>query len=119
MLETDARWSVAEWNRKWRWAWCNGEGGVNFRLWPWAPRAQIELQVRGITPRTLEVWHKQTRVWQGAIGDRPQWIRLPELPMERGNLRLELRSENVKTAEGEANPAPTISFACYGARLVQ
>ena len=118
VLETDARWSVAEWNSKWRWAWCNGAGGVNFRIWPWAPRARLELQVRGITPRPLEVWHNQVRVWRGQIGDRPQWIRLPELPVNRGNLKLELRSEAPTAADGAANTARDISFACYGARLV-
>ena len=118
LLETDARWKVAEWNSKWRWAWCNGVGGVNFRIWPWVPRARVELQVRGITPRALEVWQNQTRVWRGQIGDQPQWIRLPELPVERGNLRLELRSEAPATGEGEANTARDISFACFGARLV-
>ena len=119
VLETDARWSVAEWNSKWRWAWCNGTGGVTFRIWPWAPQARVELQVRGVTPRSLEVWHNQKRVWQGQIGDRPQWIRLPELPVERGNLRLELRSEAPPAGEGEANTARDISFACFGARLAK
>ena len=31
VLETDERWSVAEWNSKWRWSWCNGEGALSFR----------------------------------------------------------------------------------------
>jgi hypothetical protein len=119
LLETDARWSVAEWNSKWRWAWCNGSGGLDIRIWPWAPQARVELQVRGVTPRSLEVWHRQVRVWQGQIGDRPQWIRLPELPFERGRLQLELRSEAPAAGEGEANTARDISFACYDARLAK
>jgi len=119
LLETDARWSVAEWNSKWRWAWCNGKGGVNIRIWPWAPKARVELQLRGVTPRSLEVWHNQIRVWRGQIGDRPQWIRLPELPVERGNLKLELRSEAPPAGEGEANTARSISFACFDARLAK
>ena len=119
VLETDARWSVAEWNSKWRWSWCNGVGGLNFRIWPWAPSARVELLVRGVTPRSLEVWHDQVRVWRGQIGDRPQWIRLPELPVARGNLKLELRSEAPAAGEGEANTARSISFACYGARLAK
>jgi hypothetical protein len=119
VLETDSRWSVAEWNNKWRRAWCNRTGGVNFRIWPWVPRARVELQVRGVTPRPLEVWHNQVRVWRGQIGDRPQWIRLPELPVERGNLKLELRSEAPAAGEGVDNTARDISFACYGAQLAQ
>jgi len=119
LFETDARWSVAEWNSKWRWAWCKGTGGVNVRIWPWAPMARVELQVRGVTPRSLEVWHNQTRVWRGQIGDRPQWIRLPELPLVQGSLQLELRSEAPATGEGEANTARSVSFACFDARLVK
>ncbi|HEX2861731.1 MAG TPA: hypothetical protein VHN79_08825, partial [Lacunisphaera sp.] len=119
VLETDARWSVAEWNRKWRWSWSEGEGGVSFRIWPHRPHVRVELQVRGITPRELEVRHAGVTVWQGRIGDRPRWITLPELPMIRGRLDLELRSETPATQEGVDNTARGISFACFGARLVE
>lgn len=119
VLQTDQRWSVAEWNHKWRWAWCNGVGGLDFRTWPWRSEALVELQVRGITPRILEVWHANTRVWRGEIGDRPQWIRLPVLPVARGHLVLELRSETPATDEGADNTARTISFACFNVRLAE
>lgn len=119
VLETDARWSVAEWNSKWRWSWSEGEGGLAFRIWPHQPKVQVELQVRGITPRELEVRHAGVTVWRGPIGDRPQWITLPELPMERGRLELELRSDTPATREGAANTARGISFACFGARMVE
>jgi hypothetical protein len=119
VLETDARWSVAEWNSKWRWSWCDGEGGLIFRIWPHEPRVRVELQVRGITPRELEVRHANVTVWRGPIGDRPQWITLPELPLERGRLDLELRSSMPPTQEGADNTARGISFACFGARLAE
>lgn len=119
LLETDARWHVAEWNRKWRWSWCDGVGGLDFRIWPWRSRVQVELQVRGVTPRALEVWHGNARVWQGQIGDRPQWIRLPELPVARGHLILELRSEAPPSPEGAGSTARGISFACYDVRLAE
>jgi hypothetical protein len=80
---------------------------------------RVELQVRGVTPRELEVRQGGATVWRGQIGDRPQWIALPELPAERGRLQLELRSSAPSTAEGVANTARGISFACYGARLVE
>ncbi|HEY8994582.1 MAG TPA: hypothetical protein VIM71_07975 [Lacunisphaera sp.] len=119
VLETDARWSVAEWNRKWRWAWCDGDGAVTFRIWPHVPQVRVELQVRGVTPRELEVRHAGAVVWHGHIGDRPQWIALPELPTVRGRLELELRSETPPAQEGVANTARGISFACFGARLAE
>lgn len=118
VLETDARWSVAEWNSKWRWAWCAGEGGVTLETWPRRARAKIELQVRGVTPRELEVLHAGTVVWRGAIGDRPQWVSLPELPLADGRIAFELRSIAPATAEGANNTARSISFACYAARVV-
>jgi hypothetical protein len=117
VLETDARWAVAEWNARWRWAWCYGEGDVTYRLWPKRATVTLELQVRGITPRPLEVWHAGQRVWQGPIGDHPQWISLPALPTEQGHLTLTLRSPGAAAAEGADNTARTISFACFGARL--
>ncbi|HWA25257.1 MAG TPA: hypothetical protein VG734_06230 [Lacunisphaera sp.] len=119
VLETDQRWQVAEWNSKWRWSWCDEAGGVRLRIWPWPDRARVQLQVRGITPRELEVWHDGTQVWQGSIGDRPEWITLPELPVTRGNLVLELRSAGPSTPDGAAGRERTISFACFGARLVE
>lgn len=119
VLETDGRWSVAEWNHKWRWAWCEGKGGLSFRVWPHQPQVRMELQVRGVTPRELEVRHAGVTVWQGRIGDRPEWITLPELPAERGRVELELHSPMSPAQEGVANTARGISFACFGARLVE
>ena len=119
LLETDDRWSVAEWNRKHRWAWSAGEGGLSFRMWPHRPQARLELELRGLTPRELEVWHEGRVVWRGRIGDRPEWIALPELPVVKGRLQLELRSPVSPTAEGADNTARRISFACFGARLVE
>lgn len=119
VLEADARWSVAEWNSKWRWSWCEDEGGLSFRVWPHRPKVRIELQVRGITPRELEVRHNGLTVWRGPIGDRPGWIALPELPAVNGRVELELSSPAPPAQEGAANTARGISFACFGARLAE
>lgn len=118
-LETDARWTDTEWTRKHRWAWCAGEGGLILRPWPHRPRVRVELQLRGITPRDVEVWHAGTRVWQGRIGDRPQWITLPELPAAEGRLELELRSTAPPGGERLVESARQLSFACFGARVVE
>jgi len=119
LLQTDDRWSVAEWNSKHRWAWCAGEGGLLFRADPPRARVKLELSVRGVTPRPLEVWVGKSQVWSGRIGDRPEWIALPELPMQDGKLELELRSPIAARSEGAENTAREISFACFGARLVE
>ena len=70
-----------------------------------------------MTPRELQVKHAGRVVWQGAIGDRPQWIALPELPLVRGRLDLEVSSPAPPVAEGEGNTARRIGVACFGARL--
>ncbi len=118
ILETDARWSMAEWNSKWRWAWCAGEGSVTLQTWPRRERVKMELQVRGVTPRELEVLAEGRVIWRGPVGDHPQWVPLPELPLADGRVTVELRSVAPATAEGMANTAREISFACYGARVV-
>lgn len=117
VLETDARWSVAEWNRSHRWAWCDESGGVTLRAWPHQPELRVELSVRGVTPRELQVWHAGSIVWSGRISDRPEWISLPALPAEHGRLTLELRSPIPPVDEGAGRTARRISFACFGARL--
>jgi hypothetical protein len=117
VLETDARWTVAEWNSKHRWAWCADRGGLVFRTWPHRASVRLELEVRGVTPRELQVTHAGRVVWQGAVGDRPQWITLPELPLERGRLDLELASPVAPQMEGEGAAARRLGFACFGARL--
>jgi hypothetical protein len=119
VVETDARWSVAEWNRSHRWAWCDEAGGVSVRTWPHQPELRVELSVRGVTPRELEVWHAGRVVWSGRISDRPEWIRLPALPTDKGRLTLELRSPTPPIGEGTANTARRIGFACFGARPAQ
>lgn len=119
LLETDERWSVAEENDDYRWAWCAGEGGLQVRAWPHPASARLELQLRAVTPRAIEVLHAGRVVWQGEVGDRPQWVTLPELPFERGRLHLELRSPTPPVGEGVDNTARHISFACFGARLAR
>lgn len=117
LLETDARWSMAEWDSRHRWAWCAGEGGLSVRTWPHRPELRLELQLRGITPRELQVLHAGRVVWSGRIGDRPGWITLPVLPLERGRLELELRSPAAGADDGADRTARRISFACFGARV--
>lgn len=119
LLETDSRWMVAEWNSKHRWAWCDGDGGLTVSVWPARTPVRVELQVRGITPRDVQVVHAGQVVWSGPVGDRPQWITLPALPTVRGRLELELRSTAPPVQEGSANTARRLSFACFGARLTE
>jgi hypothetical protein len=117
ILETDQSWSVAEWNSKWRWAWSYGEGSVTLQTWPRRERAKVKLQLRGVTPRGVEVLVADAVVWRGEIGDHPQWVSLPELPLEDGRLTLKLR--NVVQVPAEVNnPSREISFACFGAQVV-
>lgn len=118
-LETDARWSMAEWHSRYRWAWCAGEGGLTVRTRPEQTELRLELEMRGVTPRELQVWHENRLIWSGRIGDRPGWITLPVLPVKNGRLALELRSPEGGADDGADNTARTISFACFGARVAE
>jgi hypothetical protein len=118
MLETDERWSTTERNWKWHWAWCAQEGSLAFSTWPQAEQVQLHLQMRGVTPRDLTVSHRGQVVWQGNIGDRPQWITLPALPTQGGRLVLELRSDSPPVKEGDGPYPRDLGFACFGVRRV-
>lgn len=119
VLETDARWSAVEWNGQWRWAWCDHEGGLVVRRWPHKPAVRMELQLRGVTPRAVEVLHGGNVVWRGSIGDRPEWITLPELTARNGRLELEVRSAAPPTVEGAGPTKRAIGIACFDAREIE
>lgn len=119
VLETDARWSAVEWNDQWRWAWCGRDGGLVVRRWPHKPEVRMELRLRGVTPRAVEVLHNGKVVWRGPIGDRPGWIVLPVLPARNGRLELEVRSDAPPLTEGEGPTRRSISIACFDVREIE
>jgi len=119
LLESDDRWAVAEWNSKHRWAWCAGAGGLTISVWPHAGPRQLQLELKGITPRELRVLHLGREVWRGEIGTRPQWITLPELPSVDGKISLELRSDSPPVKEGNWIYDRQLSFACFGVRTLE
>jgi hypothetical protein len=84
--------------------------------WPQRSELRLELQLRGVTPRTVEIWHAGRPVWHGEVGDRPQWVALPALPTARGRLELELRSAAPPVEEGAGPTRRTIGIACFDAR---
>lgn len=118
MLENDDRWAVAEWNLKHRWAWCPGAGGLTISVWPHGPR-QLQLEMKGITPRELQVTHLGREIWRGEIGTRPQWITLPELQPVNGKISLELHSDAPPVKEGDWIHDRQLSFACFGVRTLE
>jgi hypothetical protein len=119
LFETDQRWSVAEWNSKRRWAWCADSGGLTFRTWPAQPEIKLEVSLCGRTPRSLEVLHGGRVIWSGPVGSKPQWVPLPVLPLRRGRLELEVRSDTPAVAEGADNTARRIGIACFGVRVAE
>lgn len=116
MLEVDDRWAVAEWNWKRRWAWCERDGGMTLWVWPQDRPRRLELEMRGVTPRDLRVSHQGLVVWQGLIGERPEWITLPALSPVGGKIILELHSNTAPFSEGDGPHDRRISFACFGIR---
>jgi hypothetical protein len=118
-VETDSRWAVAEWNSKHRWSWCPQDGQLSLQIWPHSKPVRLQLSVRGVRPRPFEVRHEGKILWQGQIGDRPQWIDLPLLPIPPGGLVLDLHSDMAPEMEGNGPYSRALGFACFGVRVVE
>jgi hypothetical protein len=118
-LETDSRWAVAEWNSDHRWSWCPQDGRLTLQVWPHSAPMRIQLSVRGIKPRPFEVRHEGKILWQGQIGDRPQWIELPLLPVPPKGLVLDLHSSAEPEMENNGPYSRALGFACFGVRVVE
>jgi hypothetical protein len=114
-------WYGREEHRDSAWAWSGGAAGVEIETDGLAADASVKvrLEIRGITARPLEIWHRETRIWTGEISTARAWIELP--PMQKAparELRLELRSLAAPVAEGPGGGGRSLSFALSGARVI-
>jgi len=118
VVHTDARWHDAEHGRNRAWAWCAQAGGLAIDCWPRGEGAvTVQLDVRGITPRPLEIRQAGRTLWSGAIGPQLRTISLPAIPLERGRAQLELLSPAAPVSESAAAGARPLGFAVYGVRV--
>ena len=117
LLETDRRWYTTESRHAVRWAWCSQDGRLILRSWPQQDRVKVQLHLQGFTARDLEIRHRGKIVWQGQLGNRLQWVQLPELPAENGILILELHSNTPPHSGGPQSDGRELGFVCYGFKL--
>ncbi|HKB55959.1 MAG TPA: hypothetical protein VKC51_00075 [Lacunisphaera sp.] len=118
VVHTDDRWHPAEFGRDKTWAWCAAEGGLQFDFRPRADGpANIEVAVRGISSRPLEIRQDNHVLWDGSVSERVQWIELPAVAVVRGRAQLELRSSAPGVRESADKKARALGFAIYGVRV--
>lgn len=118
LLKTDERWYVAEENWKRRLAWCPQDGGLTLSLWPHRDEVHLQLELRGVTPRDLQIRHSGRVIWRGTIGENREWITLPVLPASSGQVVLELHSDTPPIVTGEGPLARALGISCSGIRCV-
>lgn len=113
----DARWHAAERGSNRTWAWCPQAGGLELRVWPrMGVQATIHVAVHGYSPRPLEIRQDGRVLWRGDLGEKLQWIALPEAIITQGRARFELSSPAAPAPPTSADPRP-LGFAVYGFKL--
>ncbi|MBI2813522.1 MAG: hypothetical protein HYX71_04505 [Opitutae bacterium] len=118
VVQADARWHAAEHGRNRTWAWCPQAGGIELKLWPRADaQMKIQVAVRGLTARPLEIRQDGRVLWRGDIGEKLQWVTLPVVTLAQGRARLELSSSAAPAVESAAVGARPLGFAIYGVRV--
>ena len=118
-LISDDRWYVADENWKRRWAWCGQDGGLTVLVWPKVAQVQLQLEVRGVTARDMQVSNQGRVVWRGPIGTQREWITLPPLPADQGKVVLELHTDSPTVTTGEGVMARELGLSCSGVRSLK
>ena len=103
------------------WAWSGGSAALEIETsgLPAAAMVKVRLETRGISARTLEIRHGETRVWTGEISTTRAWIDLPPLRTTPARaLRLDLRSPAAPVTEGPGAGGRPLGFALSGVKVI-
>lgn len=115
---SDARWYPTEHGRDNTWAWCAQVGGMGLKTWPRSDGpVKIQVAVRGITARPLEIRQDRRVLWQGEVTEKLQWITLPVVALVQGRAQLELASSTPPSPLGASGDPRPLGFAVYGVRV--
>lgn len=111
-------WYPTERNARRVWAWSGGDATLALELWPRTaePKA-VELDVRAIAARRVEIRQSEKVLWQGTIGTARQRITVQGARAEAGKLRLHLVSLDPPAIENASPGARTLAFAVDGVSL--
>lgn len=119
LVVKDPRWFDKETRGHTSMTWAAQDGRLTVSFWPWPDRPRVQLRLRGITDRDLEIRHAGRTVWRGRLTTKPEWYELPELSPAQGRLELELHCPEPPRKEGDGPYARELGFACYGVRLAE
>lgn len=116
VVHTDTRWYAMENWKGHAWSWSASGGGLSIDL---APRTNgnrtVQLAVKGMNRRTLEIRQAGRVLWRGEIAETQQWIELPGVAVANGRIDLELSCDAPPVSEGPGGR--TLGVAVYGARV--
>ncbi len=111
-------WFAAERNARDVWAWSAGDATLAIDVWPRTDATvRVQLDVRAVSSRPLEIAQGGRIVWRGEVGARKQRIDLTDARVEQGRVVLTLKSGEPASADGAAADPRALAFAVYGVRL--
>jgi hypothetical protein len=117
------------------WSWTARGGDVRFRTWPTrtalptdpslasaVPKTagKLQLGLRAISPRRVEISSANRTLWRGAVGVllQPVEIEVPRDVLDRPELSFHFSSDAEPVREGSASDARELGFAVYNPKLV-
>ncbi len=116
VAHTDAKWYAIEAGRTRNWAWCVQAGGIHVDFQPRTDGAvNLQVAVKGIKARPLEIRQAGRVLWHGEVGELVQWVTLSGVAVTAGRAELEFVSAAPPVAEGAGGRE--LGFAIYGFRM--
>jgi hypothetical protein len=98
------------------WAWSSGQGEIQLQTWPPAgPAPRVHLELRSLTPRTVEIRQGGALLWSGEVGPQRQPIELHGV--RPGVSALSFRTNTAGTPENATPTARSLTFAVYDLRV--
>ncbi len=116
VVQSDSHWYATETARTRHWAWCAQEGGIQIDFQPRTDGAvNLQVAVKGIKARPLEIRQAGRVLWQGEVGEPVQWVTLSGVTVASGRALLEFASPAPPVAESPGGRQ--LGFAVYGFRM--
>jgi hypothetical protein len=79
--------------------------------------AHVQLGLRAISSRTVEIRQGDALLWRGTIGGARQSIEFDGMRLDPAGIQLTLSSPDAPVKEGPDSGARALSFAVYNVRV--
>ena len=113
-------WHGIEYDGRHVWAWAAQRAAITVRVagGP-APPLRVQLALRAITPREIEVRAGETVVWSGKVGEKLGTLTFAVPPPAGGRIDLQIASSTAPQRENQDAGARALGFAVYGVSVQQ